>query len=366
MTWKGILELRRAWSKYHDAYLLYKPEAWRGADLRYITGFTGSTAFFLQSRRRNLLIVDFRYKIQARKEVKEGVEVLDVPPGKSPLSSVAEKLKSLKVKSVAVEGNIPAVVLKNLRKALRGSGVRLYVVSGYISNLRVKKENQEIELIREAQRLTDSLFSWILDNVEPGKMTEKELAFEMEIWARRNGAEGMAFESIVASGPNSALPHARPTDKVIPESGVLLLDFGLRVNGYVSDMTRTLWIGKQVDEEFKRAYEVVLEAQRRAIEKLHFGKWIRAKEVDRAAREVIENSDFAGTFGHGLGHGVGMDVHEAPTLSPLSKYILKGDEVVTVEPGVYLEGKFGVRIEDIVVAKRGENLTSSPKSLILI
>ncbi len=364
MTWKKLLELRKMWSRRYDAYLLFKPEAWISSDMRYLTGFTGSTAIFLQTRRRNFVFVDFRYRTQAREEVREGITILDVPPEKSPLETLAERLSSLGVKSVAVKGNVPASYLKRLRKLTHGNGIRFYVVSGLVSRLRVVKDRAEIERIKEAQRLTDELFAWVLNNVSPGKMTERELAFEMEVWARRHGAEGMSFAPIVAGNERSAMPHARATDNPIPTKGVLLLDFGLKVGGYVSDMTRTVWIGSRVSSEFRRAYEVVLEAQRRAIERLHFSGKMPAKEVDAAARDYIEGTEFKGTFGHGLGHGVGMDVHEAPSLLPKSDYVLRGGEVVTVEPGIYLEGKFGIRIEDIVVAGKGENLTSSPKDLI--
>lgn len=144
------------------------------------------------------------------------------------------------------------------------------------------------------------------------------------------------------------------------------MDFGIRLDGYVSDMTRTLWIGKGITDGFKRAYGVVLEAQKRAIEKLSFRGRRRAKDVDAAARDFIEGTEFKGKFGHGLGHGVGMDVHEGPVLSPKSRDVLRGGEVVTVEPGVYLEGEFGVRIEDMVVAGSGEVLTSSPKDLVVL
>ena len=358
--------LRRMWKGRYDAYLLYKPEKWLSSDMRYLTGFSGSTAVFLQTRRRNYLIVDFRYKQQSRREVGEGLTVLDVPPGESTLDFLSSKMKSLAVSRVAVEGNVPASFLKALRGRLRGSGIRLGIVSGLVGNLRIRKERGEIESIRRAQRLTDALFEWVLNNLRPGKMTEKELAFEMEVWARRNGADGMSFPPIVAGNERSAMPHAKPTDEPLPEKGVLLLDFGIRLDGYVSDMTRTLWIGKGITDGFKRAYGVVLEAQKRAIEKLSFRGRRRAKDVDAAARDFIEGTEFKGKFGHGLGHGVGMDVHEGPVLSPKSRDVLRGGEVVTVEPGVYLEGEFGVRIEDMVVAGSGEVLTSSPKDLVVL
>ncbi|NPA80437.1 MAG: M24 family metallopeptidase [Thermotogae bacterium] len=365
MAWKKLTQLRSFWRDRHDAYLLYKPEAWMGSDLRYITGFSGSTGVFLQTRRRNFILVDFRYKSQVREEVREGITVLDVPPGESLIQVLGDKLRELGVKSVALEGNAPVYFLKALRKTLRGSGIRLYAVSGLIARLRVRKEAHEIERLRRAQELTDRLFEWVLNNVRPGKMTERDLALEMEVWARRNGADGMSFPPIVAVGANSAKPHARPTDTLIPTRGVLLLDFGLKVEGYVSDMTRTLWIGRRVPSLFKRAYEVVLEAQERAIRKLSFSGAVPAKEVDAAAREYIDSTEFKGTFGHGLGHGIGMDVHEAPSLNPKSEYVLKGKEVVTVEPGIYLDGEFGVRIEDVVIAGSGENITGSPKREII-
>lgn len=355
-------ELREQWIKRYDAYICWKPEFINISDIRYISGFKGSTSVFLQTKRKNYLIVDFRYKEQSRKEVFSDIEVVDIPYEKTSFEVLAEVLKKHNIKKVAVEEYTPIGYIKAIKKHVKG--IRFYPVKGFILRLRAIKTKQEIETIRKAQKITDMLFEWVLNNVKPGKQTEKELSFEMERWAKTNGADGMSFEPIVAGGERSSMPHARSTDNLIPEKGVLLLDFGIRYNGYCSDMTRTVWIGNKVDEEFLKAYNIVLEAQERAIKALRFKGTRKAKDIDKVARDYIDNTEFKGAFGHGLGHGVGLDIHEYPALTPKSKDILRGGEVVTVEPGIYVEGRFGIRVEDMVVAGKGENLTGSTKELI--
>jgi Xaa-Pro aminopeptidase len=354
-------ELREKWGKRYDAYLVWKPEFVSISDLRYLTGFSGSTGIFLQTKNKDYLIVDFRYKEQSRKEVK-GVEVVDIPYGKTQFEVLADILKGEGVRKVAVEGYTPLGYLKSLKK--HAKGIRFLPVSGFVSSLRSRKTPEEIEKIKKAQEITDKLFDWLLNNLKPGKQTEREIAFEMERWAKSNGAEGMSFEPIVAGNERSSMPHARATENLIPERGVLILDFGVRYMGYCSDMTRTIWIGNKTDEIFERAYRVVLEAQERAINALRFKGSRKASDIDKVARDFIESSEFKGKFGHGLGHGVGLDIHEAPYLSPKSRDVLRGNEVVTVEPGIYLEGKFGIRIEDIVIAGKGEVITRSRKDII--
>jgi Xaa-Pro aminopeptidase len=354
-------ELREKWGKRYDAYLVWKPEFVSISDLRYLTGFSGSTGIFLQTKNKDYLIVDFRYKEQSRKEVK-GVEVVDIPYGKTQFEVLADILKGEGVRKVAVEGYTPLGYVKSLKK--HAKGIRFLPVSGFVSSLRSRKTPEEIEKIKKAQEITDKLFDWLLNNLKPGKQTEREIAFEMERWAKSNGAEGMSFEPIVAGNERSSMPHARATENLIPERGVLILDFGVRYMGYCSDMTRTIWIGSKTDEIFERAYRVVLEAQERAINALRFKGSRKASDIDKVARDLIEGSEFKGKFGHGLGHGVGLDIHEAPYLSPKSRDVLRGNEVVTVEPGIYLEGKFGIRIEDIVIAGKGEVITRSRKDII--
>ncbi len=350
--------------KKYDAYISWKPESLSISDVRYISGFRGSTAIFLQTKRKNYLIVDFRYKEQSRKEVFKGIDIVDIPFDKTSFEILADLLKRHKVKKVAIEGYTPSGYIKNLRKHTRG--VRFYIVSGLISKLRAIKNRDEIDKIRKAQHLTDRLFEWVLNNLRPGKQTEKELSFEMRMWAINNGADDLSFEPIVAGNERSSMPHARSSHAKIPEKGVLLLDFGVRYEGYCSDMTRTIWIGNDVDEDFKKAYYVVLEAQERAISSLTFKGTRKAFDIDKVARDYINSTEFKDTFGHGLGHGVGLDIHEFPALSPKSKDVLRGGEIVTVEPGIYLEGKFGIRIEDMVITGKGENLTTSSKGLITL
>jgi Xaa-Pro aminopeptidase len=354
-------ELREKWGKRYDAYLVWKPEFVSISDLRYLTGFSGSTGIFLQTKNKDYLIVDFRYKEQSRKEVKD-VEVVDIPYGKTQFEVLADILKGEGVRKVAVEGYTPLGYVKSLKK--HAKGIRFLPVSGFVSSLRSRKTPEEIEKIKKAQEITDKLFDWLLNNLKPGKQTEREIAFEMERWAKSNGAEGMSFEPIVAGNERSSMPHARATENLIPERGVLILDFGVRYMGYCSDMTRTIWIGNKTDEIFERAYRVVLDAQERAINALRFKGSRKASDIDKVARDFIESSEFKGKFGHGLGHGVGLDIHEAPYLSPKSRDVLRGNEVVTVEPGIYLEGKFGIRIEDIVIAGKGEVITRSRKDII--
>ncbi len=354
-------ELREKWGKRYDAYLVWKPEFVDISDIRYLTGFSGSTGIFIQTKGKSYLIVDFRYREQSRREAR-GVEIVDIPYGKTMFEVLTDILRHEGVKKVAVEGYVPFGYVKILKKNVKG--IKFFPVSGLISSLRARKTNEEIEKIKKAQEITDRLFDWILNNIKPGKQSEREVAIEMERWVKENGADGMSFNPIVAGNERSSMPHARATENPIPEKGVLLLDFGVRYMGYCSDMTRTIWIGNKVDDEFDKAYRIVLEAQSRAIDALRFKGSRKAADIDRIARDIIENSAFKGTFGHGLGHGVGLDIHEAPYLSPVSKDVLKGNEVVTVEPGIYLEGKFGVRIEDIVVAGRGEVITRSKKELI--
>ncbi|MFQ8599944.1 MAG: M24 family metallopeptidase [Oscillospiraceae bacterium] len=223
---------------------------------------------------------------------------------------------------------------------------------------------REIQKIEQAQALTESTFSHILSVIRAG-VTEREIALEMEFFMRRQGADGVSFDFIVVSGNNSSLPHGVPTGKAVEKGDFITMDFGALVDGYHSDMTRTIAVGC-VDEEQRRVYDTVLRAQRAALSAIRAG--MRCSDADRAAREVIDGAGYAGCFGHGLGHGVGVEIHEAPNLSPRSAEILEPGMVVTVEPGIYIENRYGVRIEDMVVVQKGgcRNLTASPKELIIL
>ena len=220
-------------------------------------------------------------------------------------------------------------------------------IEDLVEQLRIKKAETEIETLRDALSLAETAFSQCVEKIKPG-MTEKELAWIMEKGMREAGAEGLSFPTIVASGPNSALPHAIPGDRRIRVGEPLLFDWGARLDGYCSDISRTVVIGKP-DDTFKKVFQAVLDAQRRAIEAIKAG--VSSRVVDSIARDHIEKQGFGGKFGHGLGHGTGLAIHEAPRLSPLKDTVLEPGMVTTVEPGIYLGDWGGVRLENMVVVR---------------
>ena len=236
--------------------------------------------------------------------------------------------------------------------------------SEILKELRAVKTDEELRRITEAQRITDAAFLHILEFISPER-TEKEVALELEFFMRKSGAEGVAFDTIAVSGASSSLPHGIPSDRKL-QGGFLTMDFGAKYMGYCSDMTRTVVIGK-ADEEMKLVYETVLKAQTAALNGIHGG--MSCRDADALARDVIREAGYGASFGHSLGHGVGMFIHEFPNLSPRAaeSSTLKTGHVVTVEPGIYLEGRFGCRIEDMIaILSDGSvhNFTKSPKELI--
>ncbi len=314
-------------------------------NVRYLTGFTGSNGQVLITRDAAIFMTDFRYKIQSRQEVREGFEIVVY-------GSYMDELKKLVseygIKTLGVEGNhVTVVSFNNMKEKLEG--VELVPLDGVVEDLRIIKSPEELELLRKSQEINHRLFWEIMNFIEPGKMTERDVAIEIEYLAKKLGADDVSFRPIVASGPHSALPHASPRDVVIAPNDVLLLDFGVFYRGYASDMTRTVWVGSRPTEDFLEIYNIVLEAQEMVEERARVG--MTNREVDAIARDYIRENGFGENFGHGLGHGIGLEIHEAPYFSHrASEYVLKGGEVFTVEPGIYLEGKFGVRIEDMVYA----------------
>ena len=226
------------------------------------------------------------------------------------------------------------------------------------------KTDEEIANICKAQKITDDTFSYILERISAGR-TEREIMLDMEFFLRKQGSEGVSFNFIVLAGKNSSSPHGSPSDKVVETGDFITMDFGAVINGYRSDMTRTVAVGSVSDKQ-RLVYETVLKAQRSAIAAAAPGKI--CKDIDAVARTIINDAGFEGCFGHGLGHSVGLDVHESPSFNTVDQSILKPGMVITVEPGIYLEGEFGVRIEDmIVVTESGcRNLTNSPKDLIIL
>ena len=330
----------------------------------YLSEFHYDDGYLLIFADAAYLLADFRYIEAAKKGAATGFTVLR--PEKSMNGTVCELLKKHGAKDLLIEeDHITVGARERLETAL--SGVEL--VSGaskILTELRLCKDAREIAAIAAAQELTDAAFSHILNYLKRG-VREIDVALELELFMRRNGAEGIAFDTIAVSGAQSALPHGVPRDREL-ENGFLTMDFGARFGGYCSDMTRTVVIGR-ADDEMKHLYQTVLKAQEAALAAARGG--ISCRALDRVARDIIENAGYRGCFGHSLGHGVGIDIHESPRLSPSAKQdaTLCAGHVVTVEPGIYIEGKYGCRIEDMIAVNKDgsiRNFTKSTKELLEI
>ena len=318
----------------------------------YLTGFDSSNAALLVEPDRARLFTDFRY-IESANAV-EGVEAVQTK--RSLIGWLGENLSG----RIGFEAD---VLPWSYAEQLREAGVELVPRKGLVEQLRAVKDEGELDTFRQACAITDRMFERLVSEVRFVGRRERDVAWDIARLYHEEGADEPAFEAIVGSGPTGARPHARAGDRVIGSGELVVIDTGAHVAGYGSDYTRTLATG-ELDGEMREAYDVVLAAQQAGLEAIRAGE--SGVDVDAAARAVIESSDFAGTFGHGLGHGLGLDVHEAPRLSTESSDTLAAGNVVTVEPGVYLEGRFGIRIEDdVVVTVDGiENLTGFRKDLI--
>ncbi|MDF2839742.1 MAG: aminopeptidase family protein [Clostridia bacterium] len=325
---------------------------------RYISGFTGSTGYVIVTADKAYFVTDFRYRDQAQQQCK-GFEV--IIHGSSLFDQLKETILSNQIKALGIEESFMTVSFyENLKTNLES--VELVSLKGMLDELRLYKDPEEIENIAKAAAIADDAFTHILGFIKPG-IKEIDVAVELEYFCKKHGATEMSFDSIVASGVRSSLPHGVFSQKVINNGEFLTLDFGCVYNGYCSDMTRTVFVGK-ADEKQKKIYNTVLEAQQKALEQIKPG--IVGKDVDKVARDIITAAGFGENFGHGLGHGVGLAVHEEPRLSPMGERILEANMVVTDEPGIYIAEYGGVRIEDLVlVTEDGHRvLSTSPKHLI--
>jgi Xaa-Pro aminopeptidase len=336
-----------------DALLIFKSE-----NRIYLTGFTGSAGVALVGHARRHLLIDFRYLEQAAEQAPawERVRVTNLVEG------AAELVKSLGARRVGFEAEALTVAqLNSLRK--NAPGVEFVALEG-IDRMRWQKEEEEVRQISRALRVAEAAFRDTLALVRPG-VRERELAAELEYRMRRGGADRNAFESIVASGARSALPHGVASDKTVEARDFVTFDFGAVVDGYCSDCTRTVVIGK-ASEEQRKIYSTVVRALETAKAGLRAG--ITGRDADALARDMIVAAGYGDAFGHSLGHGVGLAVHEGPTLSPREEAVLEPGAVVTVEPGIYLPGKGGVRVEDLVVLRDGgcDVLTTLVRDLIEI
>jgi len=356
MIQRRLYAIRTAMTKYRLQALLVTEMT----HVRYLTGFTGSSGLCVITPEKQFFITDRRYEIQAPQEI-DGFNIIIAKQHLFPL--IAEKFLIPKYARIGFENeHITVADMQNLKKLLPGR--RFIPEKRIIETITEIKDDGEIALIRYAAQITDKVFKKILTLIRPG-IHECDVAAEISYWHRKYGAECDAFDLIVASGERGALPHAKATDKIIRRGEMVVLDFGCRYCGYNSDLTRTIAVGKP-QAEMKKIYHIVLDAQRKAIDAVHNG--IAARLVDAAARKYIQRMGKGRYFIHSLGHGLGINIHESIRLSALSAAILKTGNVVTIEPGIYIQGSGGVRIEDdIVVRENGcDILTRSPKELIIV
>ena len=334
------------------------------ANIRYLSGFAGTDSYLYLSSKRQVILTDSRYTLQAEEEGKD-CEVRTIKGERVYGVLLKELLEEDKVKRLGFEDGVMTwQLVKKLQEAAGDKwGEERWVPLGEeLSLLRAVKDEGEIEKLARAEQIGDEAFSYILTQIKPG-ITELEIGAKLEYYMKSHGAQEKGFDTIAASGLHSAMPHAVPSEKVLEKGDFLTLDFGCKYQGYCSDMTRTVVIGK-ANEKQKEIYKIVLEAQEAALAGLRAG--MTGAEGDALARKVIEEAGCGDYFGHGLGHSVGLEIHEKPALSPKDQTILRPGIIETVEPGIYIPGLGGVRIEDMtVITENGiKNLTSSPKELI--
>ncbi len=334
-----------------EALLISQPE-----NRRYLSGFTGSSGWLLISAERSILATDFRYYEQVGREA-PAFELAQIKTTFSKL--LPDLLAGMGVRRLGFESqHVTVDELDTWRQATEG--VEWVPCKGLVEALRAVKEEPEVEALRRSVALTDAAFAHLMEVIRPG-MTEQQAAWEIESYMRSHGASKVAFDLIVAAGPNGALPHARASDRIVQPGEPIVIDIGCVVDGYCSDMTRTICLGEP-DPRYVAVWELVLRAQEAAKAAIRAG--VPAVEVDGAARSLIAEAGYGEHFGHGLGHGVGLAVHESPKASPLSEDVLQAGMSLTVEPGIYLPGEFGVRIEDLVIVREEgvETLTNTPKT----
>lgn len=322
------------------------------ANVFYYSGFTSEDAVLIIAPDRQIIVTDTRYTVQARAEA-PGFELYDN-------ETVAEVLKTLNLDIAGFEEDY--VTVKQLAR-LQKSGKKLIPMQNAISAPRRYKSAEEIEKIRRAEELGDAAFSYLLKDLHVG-MTELEAALILETFMRKNGAKKTSFDTIAASGVRSSMPHGIATDKVIEKGDFVTFDFGCVLDGYCSDMTRTVVMGQCSDRQ-REVYNTVLKAQTAALDAIKIGA--SCAEIDKAARDVISAAGYGDCFGHSLGHSVGIEIHEAPGFSTKSTDVVQEGNVITVEPGIYIDGFGGVRIEDVVaIGENVQNLTKSCKDLMII
>ena len=342
-----------------DAVLISQPE-----NCRYLSGFTGSAGYLVISAEEAIIATDFRYFEQSALQSPNFKLVKVQGGGMSQWLSKA--LSIVKAKRFGFEaGHVTFDFYTRLRKMMAELNAaetpRLMSTQNLVESLRVTKDAEELKQIELAARIADAAMEDVVPTIKLG-MTEKQVAWELEKSMREHGADSVSFDTIVASGPNGALPHHRPRDRAIQKGDPIVIDMGAKVNGYCSDITRTVTVG-QPDDTLTKVYDTVLAAQLTAITTVESG--MNGGEADSLARTVIEQANYGENFGHSLGHGIGLAVHENPRVGPNSNSQLEASMVFTIEPGIYVPGWGGVRIEDMVVLENGKArvITKTPKIL---
>lgn len=326
-------------------------------NIRYLTGFTGSSGIALIVRRHRLLITDFRYMKQAEKEVRGW----DILIAKDRITTIKQLIKKLRLKSLGFEATASYEFFKRLKTV----GLRLKPMRAMVERLRALKDSSEVKFIKEAISRAESAFLEVMPYIKAG-VRERTIALRLEERLKKNGCNHIPFDIIVASGANSAMPHAQVTDRRLKAGDLVIIDWGGESHGYYSDMTRTLLIrGADIGNKIE-IYRLVLEANRKGISAISDG--IQAKVIDNTARDVIKKAGYGSSFGHGIGHGVGLEVHEMPHITGRAGERIREGMVFTVEPGIYVSGIGGVRLEDMVLVKRGKArvLTTLPTELKII
>ena len=354
----GLLRRRLTQAGLHGLLVTHLP------DLRYLSGFTGSTAALAVTRRTARLFTDGRYREQAEAEV--SVAQVEIAAGSPAVTAVQWLAAQPGVEFAGFDPAKTSVLELARWKAALPTRLRRGFLSALaaplVEPLRLIKDEDELALMTEAALVGCRLFEQVLGFIRPG-LQEIEVAAELEHRARLLGVEGMSFETIIASGARSALPHGRATAALLPSRGFVTLDFGVILSGYCSDMTRTVYLGRPRGNE-RNAYNAVLEAQEAAIAAVSPG--VSCADVDETARSILRRAGLAEAFSHSTGHGVGLEIHEPPRIGAGQTTRLQPGMVVTIEPGVYLEGRFGIRIEDMVAVTGtgGQVLTPATKALI--
>lgn len=352
-------ELAHLIPSYADAALIYSQ-----VNRKYFTGFVSSLGYLLVTKRDTYLFVDFRYA-EAARAVAKNCKVVQFKKFNESLKEVIER-ENLHV--IMLEGSAFTLNmlgdLEETFKLCKVSPIKSDELDKIISRMRVIKSDEEIEMMQRATNLTEKALTETLKRIEVG-VCERDLALFMEMYMRKNGAKGVAFDLIIISGKKTSMPHGVPDDKKIERGDLITLDIGADIDGYKSDMTRTVALGEVSDYQAE-VYNTVRNAQQAALNKIRDG--VACGEVDKAARDIINSAGFEGCFGHATGHGVGLDIHETPSLTANNSYKLASGMVVTSEPGIYLDNEFGIRIEDMVlVTKDGhKNFNSFSKELIIL